>query len=427
MNVMVVGSGGREHAICDAFRRSDRVSRIVCAPGNPGIAQIADCIAIKPEQVLELADYAETNGIDLTFVGGETALSLGIVDEFASRGLRIIGPTQKAAQLESSKAFAKDFMARHSVPTADFEVCTSVADAIHSLQSGRFGDADEPVVVKADGLAAGKGVVVAPNKSEAIDAVQSLESLVGTEAAKKIVIEECLIGKEVSLLMFASGEEFVLMPPTRDHKRIGEGDTGPNTGGMGTVTDASLLSAAELDAVIGQIIAPTLRGCVVESLPFRGVLFLGLMMTATGAKLLEYNVRFGDPETQAILVRLDSDLAEICDAIADGTVGGLDVRWKGGSSACVVLAAEGYPAKPRIGDEIHGLAVAAELPNVSVFQAGTAESSRGRLMTGGGRVLGVTAVGPDLRGAIEKAYDAAQHISFAGMHYRRDIGADLIR
>jgi phosphoribosylamine--glycine ligase len=280
------------------------LSRLFCAPGNAGIASIAECVPLKADEINALADFAETNCIDLTFVGGETSLALGIVDEFERRGLKIVGPSQDAARLESSKAFAKDFMARRGLPTAIYKTSSSAEDAIEILDSGEFGGVNASVVVKADGLAAGKGVVVARDRAEAISAIRSMEDLVGSAAAAVIVLEECLVGSEVSLLAFCDGENFAVMPPTRDHKRIGEGDTGPNTGGMGTITDASLLSTIETNEIVEKIIKPTLAGCSVEGFPFRGILFLGLMMTAEGPKVLEYNVRFGDPETQSILVRL---------------------------------------------------------------------------------------------------------------------------
>lgn len=426
MNILVIGSGGREHAICRCFARSSGLGRLYCANGNAGIAQIADCVAILPHEVERLADFAESNQIGLTFVGGETSLAAGIVDEFDRRGLRIIGPTRAATQLESSKSFAKDFMARHGVPTAKFVTAHSPGFAILELESGDFGDPNTPVVVKADGLAAGKGVVVAANRAEAIAAINEMAALVGEAAAEKIVLEECLFGKEVSLLMFADGEDFALMPATRDHKRIGEGDTGPNTGGMGTITDASLLSAEDLQTVIDTIIRPTLHGCVREGFRFRGILFLGLMMTKTGPKLLEYNVRFGDPETQAILVRLESDLLSICDAMLLGgeraSLVFREIKWKPGSSACVVLAAANYPGKPKTGDRIHGLENAESVAGVEIFHAGTAVSVPPIIVTAGGRVVGVTATGDDLKAALETAYRAVAEISFDGMQFRRDIG-----
>jgi len=438
----VVGSGGREHAICDAFRRSRQVKRLFCANGNAGIASIAECVPIRPDDVHALADFAATNQIDLTFVGGEISLALGIVDEFERRGLRILGPKKEAAELESSKAFAKDFMARYEVPTAKYAVAHSAGFAQLMLESGDFGNESTPVVVKADGLAAGKGVVVARNRAEAIAACSDMESLVGSAAAQKIVLEECLVGREVSLLAFVDGEHFALMPAVRDHKRIGEGDTGPNTGGMGTVTDASLLSPEEMQAIVDTIIHPTIHGCVRDGFPFRGILFLGLMMTAAGPQVLEYNVRFGDPEAQAVLVRLNTDLVDICAAILAGRLNELDVQWQPGSSACVVLAAEGYPGKPRTGDVISGLEKAATHDAVKIFHSGTSfqNGERGTvndesnssntpltthvspLVTAGGRVLGVTATGNDLSSALDRAYKAVSEIGWPGMQFRRDIG-----
>ncbi len=344
---------------------------------------------------------------------------MGVVDEFERRGLRIIGPRGDAAQLEASKAFAKDFMARYGIPTAQYSTADSPRSAIDALENDRFGGPDSPVVVKADGLAAGKGVVVAKNQAEAIEAINGMGALVGDEAAAKIVLEECLFGREVSLLAFVAGEDHALMPPTRDHKRIGEGDTGPNTGGMGTITDASLLTAAQLTEIEETIIRPTLRGCVQENLRFCGILFLGLMMTDSGPKVLEYNIRFGDPETQAILVRLETDFLAICESMLDGTLGSLEINWRQGSSACIVLAAENYPAKPRTGDVIRGLAQVGN--DVSIFHAGTAIHN-GDTVTAGGRVLGVTATGATLDDALATAYSAAGKISWPGMQYRRDIG-----
>jgi phosphoribosylamine--glycine ligase len=431
MKVLVVGSGGREHAICASFSRSNKISKIYCANGNAGVSSVAECVPIKPDDISGLVDFASEESIDLTFVGGETSLALGIVDEFEARGLKIIGPNKSASQLEASKSFAKDFMFRHGVPTAGYFTANRTSEAIAELESGSFGDASQPVVVKADGLAAGKGVVVAKDRAEAIDAIREMEALVGSAAADKIVLEECLFGKEVSLIMFADGEDFALMPATRDHKRIGEADTGPNTGGMGTITDDSLLASQELEEIVETIVRPTLRGCIEEGFRFRGILFLGLMMAGEPEKrvpkLLEYNVRFGDPETQAILVRLETDLVDICQAMIAGNASQTfsSVRWRKGSSACIVLASQNYPAKPKTGDAIHGIEEAERVPNVKVFHAGTAFSDASQnsgIVTAGGRVLGVTATGPDLDTALATAYEAAAKISFEGMQCRRDIG-----
>lgn len=422
MNILVIGSGGREHAICHSFSKSSRASKIYCAPGNGGIEDVAECIPIKTDDIAALCEFASAKNVDLTFVGGETSLALGIVDEFQRRGLRIVGPSKAAARLEASKAFAKDFMAVHGIPTAKYVTAHSPGFAILELESGDFGDPAKPVVVKADGLAAGKGVVIAKDRAEAIDAINEMATLVGTAAADKIVLEECLVGREISLLMFCDGEHFSLMPPTRDHKRIGERDTGPNTGGMGTITDISLLSPDQTSEIIEKIIKPTLRGCAKEGIPFRGVLFIGLMMTADGPKVLEYNVRFGDPETQSILVRLESDLIDICDAILNGVLDTLEIKWRTGSSATVVLAAEGYPAKSRTGDVVHGLDEAAKFDDVTIFHAGTSRNASGEFLTDGGRVLGVTATGDNIAAALSTAYAAVSKISFDGIQYRKDIG-----
>ena len=419
MNILVVGSGGREHAICHAFARSSRVKKIFCADGNAGIAAIAECVPIKPEAIDELAAFAEQNAVDLTFVGGETPLALGIVDEFERRKLKALGASKAAARLEASKAFSKEFMSRHGVPTAKYYVAKSIGMAQFALVDGELGDKHAPVVVKADGLAAGKGVIVARNRDEALIGLNELEGITGKEAISKVVLEEFLRGREVSLLMFADGEDFALMPTTRDHKRIGEGDTGPNTGGMGTITDASLLTVKQTGEIIESIIKPTLKGCITEGFPFRGILFLGLMMTADGPKLLEYNVRFGDPETQSILVRLETDLMEICEAMLKGRLGEIDIRWSEGSSATVVLAAEGYPHAPRKGDAINGLD---DVNGVIVFHAGTARNDTGEFVTAGGRVLGVTAIGSNLDEALVTTYRELLKINWQGMQYRRDIG-----
>jgi phosphoribosylamine--glycine ligase len=424
MKVLVIGPGGREHALCWSFRRSPQVTDLFCADGNAGIAEIAQCVPIKPDDIHALAEFAAANSIDLTFVGGEVSLALGVVDEFQARGLNIIGPAKQAAQLESSKAFAKDFMSRHGVPTARYVTAHSAGFALLEIESGDFGGDDRPIVVKADGLASGKGVVVAGNRKEAEIAINELANIVGSAAVEKIVLEECLVGKEVSLLAFVNGEDYALMPAVRDHKRLGDGDAGPNTGGMGTITDDSILTKDQIIDIEEKILRPTLRGCVKEGMSFRGILFLGLMMTAAGPKLLEYNVRLGDPETQAILVRLETDLVEICAAMLGkgSRLSDMDIKWRPGSSACVVLASEGYPQKPRIGDAIDGVADATAVLNVQVFHAGTAREAGGHIVTGGGRVLGITATGNDLSSALESAYGAVSKISWPGMQYRKDIG-----
>ena len=423
MKILIVGSGGREHAICWALRHtsSDRLE-LFCAPGNAGIAQVAKCVAIKADDAESLASFVENSAVDLTVVGPEVPLAQGLVDVFARRGLQIVGPAQAAARLESSKAFAKDFMRRHSIPTSHYRVADSFAEAEEILKSGEFGDADGRVVIKADGLAAGKGVFVAANRQEAFESVDQLRrGAAGAEAARQIVIEETLTGPEVSVLLFSDGRDYRLMPAARDHKRIGENDTGPNTGGMGTITDAGVIDSSTLDRVAREIVEPTLAGCRDEGFPFRGILFVGLMLTPDGPQVLEYNVRFGDPETQSILVRLKTSLAQIFEAISSSRLGELEVDWSPEASACVVLAARGYPGKPETGAKIEGLERAAEHEQVSIFHAATAASGSDWL-TAGGRVLGVTATGAHLDLALERCYGAVGEIRWDGMQYRRDIG-----
>ena len=420
----MIGSGGREHALVWALKQtSQRPVELFCAPGNAGIAEIAECVAISATDGTALANFADNEEIDLTMVGPEGALAEGIVDEFERRGLRIVGPSKKAAQLETSKAFAKDFMQRYQIPTARYRVASSVDDALACLRNGAFGNESSPVVVKADGLAAGKGVVVARNRSAAEEAVRSIATL-GT-AAQTIILEEALFGREASVLLFSDGQDFRLMPPARDHKRIGDGDTGPNTGGMGSITDDSVIDDQTLKSVVAEIVEPTLRGARTEGMPFRGILFIGLMLTAEGPKVLEYNVRFGDPETQAILVRLQSDLTEIFEAIVDQRLGEVDVRWSNESSACVVLAARGYPATPETGARIHGLEQATQRTGVVVFHAATKCGPGQEWLTSGGRVLGVTATGQTLEAALTRCYDATANIHWDGMQYRHDIGGPL--
>jgi phosphoribosylamine---glycine ligase len=421
MRVLVIGSGGREHALVWALKQtSQQPLELFCAPGNAGIAEIAECVAISATDVAALADFAQRKQIDLTMVGPEAALAEGMVDEFERRGLRIVGPTKNAARLETSKAFAKDFLRRHEIPTARYCVASSVEDAIEQLRSGKFGEETSPVVVKADGLAAGKGVVVAQNRAEAEDAVRSIAAL--GFAAQTIILEEALFGREASVLLFSDGQDFRLMPAARDHKRIGDGDTGPNTGGMGAVTDTSVIDDQTLKEVVAEIVEPTLQGAREDGIPFRGILFVGLMLTPAGPKVLEYNVRFGDPETQAILIRLRSDLTEVFEAIVEQRLGHVDVEWSTEPSACVVLAARGYPAKPETGAHIDGLDRANRRDHVVVFHAATKRGPRGEWLTSGGRVLGVTATGKSLEAALSRCYDATADIGWDGMQYRRDIG-----
>ncbi|MFN2512301.1 MAG: phosphoribosylamine--glycine ligase [Pyrinomonadaceae bacterium] len=425
MKLLVLGSGGREHAILWSLTlTSDVALQLYCVPGNAGIAEFAACERISLTDHSALIELVRREAIDLTIVGPEAPLADGIVDQFEHNGLAIVGPSQAAARLESSKAFAKDFMARHNIPTAKYLVANSAGEAQEILLSGAFGPPASHVVVKADGLAAGKGVIVARSHAEAEDSVRRLMSgeQVEAEAARQVVIEEALFGSEVSLLLFADGQNYALMPPARDHKRIGENDTGPNTGGMGVVTGPTILEAQTLERVVREIVQPTLAGARAEGFPFRGVLFLGLMLTADGPKLLEYNVRMGDPETQAILLRLKTSLLDIFKAIPAGRLQDVKVEWTNDSSACVVLASQGYPAQYKVDVPIEGLDEVASLEYVKVFHAGTKRSEAGGLVTAGGRVLGVTATGESLDKALARCYNAVKQIKWEGMQYRRDIG-----
>lgn len=425
MRVLVIGSGGREHAIVWALKNSSqRNLDLFCVPGNAGISLLAQSIAMPVTDHEALIQLVESRGIDMTVVGPEAPLAQGIVDDFERKGLAIVGPTQAAARLESSKAFAKDFMARHSIPTASYRIAASISDALDLLQSGEFGSPESPCVIKADGLAAGKGVIVANSRTEAESAVRDLTSgkLIDRQAASRIILEQALRGTEASVLLFSDGQDYVLMPAARDHKRIGENDTGPNTGGMGAITDPAILDEKTLGRIRREIIEPTLTGARDEGFPFRGVLFIGLMLTDDGPKVLEYNVRFGDPETQAILVRLKTDLLSIFETIRAGSLRNIKVEWSEESSACVVLASRGYPGMSEVGVPIHGLDRFDLQNKVKIFHASTLRSDAGEFITAGGRVLGVTSAGRDLSEALSECYGAIDQINWNGMQFRRDIG-----
>jgi phosphoribosylamine---glycine ligase len=425
MKVLVIGGGGREHAILWALKRtSQEALTLYCAPGNAGISEIAECLPISPGAQDELIEFARETDIDLTIVGPEAPLAAGIVDAFASAGLRIVGPTSAASRLESSKAFAKDFMQRHRIPTANYLVTSSAGEALEALRSGKFGSADSAVVVKADGLAAGKGVVVARSRKEAEKAIIELTAgtLVAAEASKLILLEAALEGREVSVLLFADGHDYALMPPARDHKRIGENDIGPNTGGMGAITDESVVDQKTLERIVREVVEPTLKGAAAEGFPFHGILFVGLMLTEDGPKVLEYNVRFGDPETQAILIRLESDLLRIFEATIDGRLRDVDIQWSDQSSACVVLASAGYPGAYESGCLIEGLESLVPDDRLQIFHSGTSKSADNGLVTAGGRVLGITAAGATLKEALTRCYEAVSKISWPGIQFRRDIG-----
>ena len=417
MKVLVIGAGGREHALAWALRKSPRVTDVVCAPGNGGIAAVARCVPGSPRDLNDLLRVVNEESPDLTVVGPELPLSLGFADELQRRGLAVFGPTKAAAMLETSKAFAKRFMQRHKIPTANYAVCNTRQEAQESLHLFHL-----PVVIKADGLASGKGVLICQTKREAEDAIAGLFSgkLLGS-AETAVVIEECLTGEEVSFLVLSDGKHVAPLIPAQDHKRLGEGDTGPNTGGMGVYTTDSILDDKMRQWLVHHIAQPTIDGIAAEDAPFVGVLYCGLMMTARGPMVLEYNVRFGDPETQAILVRLESDLLDALEASVEGRLSETQLRWKPGASACVVAASNGYPGSYTSGHPISGLDEAAKVHGVEILHAGTSLVD-GRYLTSGGRVLGVTATADSLKSALDSAYEAMGKIHFEGMYFRRDIG-----
>jgi phosphoribosylamine--glycine ligase len=422
MKILVIGSGGREHALTWKLRESPLMEEIYCAPGNAGIAQEAECRRVDVSNPAEILALASEIKADLTVVGPEAPLVAGVVDEFQRAGRMIVGPTQAAAQLEGSKIFSKQFMARHSIPTAKFKVAESFDQAVKAL--GEFGC---PVVIKADGLAAGKGVVIAHTREEAektLDEFMRQRSL--GAAGERIVLEETLVGEEVSFIVLTDGHAILPLVPTQDHKAVFDDDQGPNTGGMGAYSEDSILDESLRAEIIREIVAPTLAGMAAEGTPYQGFLYCGLMLTAQGPKVLEYNVRMGDPEAQPIVMRLRSDLVELLMAMRENRLGALEAHWSPNPSVCVVLASKGYPGKPEVGKVIEGVSAAETLGGVKVFHAGT-KFQNFQLLSTGGRVLGVTATAEDLPSAIACAYAAVSKIDFEGMHYRRDIGAKGLR
>lgn len=420
MNILVIGSGGREHALCWKIKQSPRVKRLYCAPGNAGIASVAQCVPIPSDDIDALLAFALEKRIDLTIVGPEVPLVKGIVDLFAQKGLKIFGPSKAAAQLEGSKVFCKEFMHRRNIPTAIYKIFDNATHAYAFLDQAQF-----PLVVKADGVAAGKGVYVCSKLNEAKIAIDDImvKKIFGA-AGDKVVVEECLEGVEASVLAICDGKHFLVLPTARDHKRIFDDDLGPNTGGMGTFSPNPAVSAEMLNQIIARIIEPAVRGMYHEGAPFKGVLYAGIMLTKDGPKTLEYNVRFGDPETQCIIPRLNSDLVDILLASCDGTLQKLAVKWDAQHCVCVVVASGGYPGKYTNGYAISGLDLVKENDAV-VFHAGTTNEG-GFIVTNGGRVLGVTAKAPRLDTAINKAYEAIDKIDFEHMFFRRDIGRKLL-
>jgi len=416
MKVLVVGSGGREHALVWKIAQSKRVDKIFVAPGNAGMRDLAQLVDIKAANIIELADFAKEEGIDLTVVGAEQPLALGIVDEFSSRNLKIFGPTQKAAMIESSKSFAKELMRKNNIPTADFAVFTSSVEALSHLDRVRF-----PVVIKTDGLAAGKGVMICQDRNEAEDAIREimLESKFG-KAGERLLVEEYLEGTEMSFQVISDGRRVVPLVTAMDYKKIHEGDQGPNTGGMGAISPAPSCTKELFHTVMRSIIKPIIDAMRFENKEFKGVLYAGLMITRDGPKVLEFNARFGDPETQVVMMRLKSDLVDLLEASADEDLFDTVSEWDDRVSACVTLAAKGYPGKCETGKKIQGLERSRSV-GVEVFHAGT-ELRDGDYYTSGGRVLNVCATGADLKEAMGKIQDGISFIAFDNMVFRQDIG-----
>jgi phosphoribosylamine---glycine ligase len=419
MKVLIVGNGGREHALAWKIKQSPLVGELYCAPGNAGVTEIADCVPIDASNIVEVADFAQTVKADLTVVGPELPMVLGIGDEFVRRGLPIFCPSRGAAEIEGSKAFAREFMTRHGVPSPRYEVCASADEALAFVERAPFGF---PFVAKADGLAAGKGSVIVEDVAEAKAAVQQMmsEKRFGSAGAK-VVMEELLQGEEVSFLVLSDGARVVPLASVQDHKRALDGDQGPNTGGMGTVSPTTNLKLEQHKRIMQEIILPTIAGLAAEGRRFQGVLFAGLMMTESGPKVLEFNARFGDPETQVIMARMRSDLLPLLQQGAAGQLGETRIEWSKEPAVCVVLASRGYPGEPETGHVVRGLEKVRGWADVVVYHAATKRDGDA-VKTVGGRVLGVTALGANLDAAIARAYEAVACISFEGMFYRKDIG-----
>ena len=423
MRVLVAGAGGREHALAWRLSREPGVTALYCAPGNVGIAAVAELVPIDAADPAALLAFAERASVDLTIIGPELPLDRGVVDLFRAASRRVLGPPRAAAQLECSKAFAKGFMARHGIPTARYRVCDSAAEARAAIESGEFG---LPVVLKADGLAAGKGVVVAADRAEADAAIRAaMEDHQFGAAGARLVIEECLVGPEVSFFALCDGTRATPITSAQDHKRIFDGDQGPNTGGMGAFAPSPLMDVAMQATVMAEIVDPVLRGMRAEGTEYRGFLYAGLMMTCAGPKVIEFNVRFGDPEAQAVMPLIDGELLPLLAAAADGDLGNRRVTLKSGVSVGVVLASAGYPATSTSGVAIGGLYPASQIPGVTIFHSGTAMGDK-RIVTAGGRVLTVVGTGASYQDAIDRAYQGVSAIKFDGMQYRRDIGQRAI-
>jgi len=422
LRILVVGSGGREHALVWKLAQSPRAAKIYCAPGNAGIAQHAECVPISVLDVTALADFAAEQKIDLTVVGPEAPLAAGVVDVFKERGLRVFGPERKAAVLESSKVWSKGFFARHDLPTGFFASFDVADDAIAYLDTQTY-----PVAVKADGLAAGKGVTIAQTREQAVEAItDSLVRGAFGESGHRVVIEEFLEGPEVSMMAISDGTHLYALPASQDHKRIFDNDEGPNTGGMGCYSPVPIFPEEMYQNTLENILKPTIAAMATEERPFVGCLYAGLVLTSEGPKLLEYNCRFGDPEAQVVLPRLDADLVELLDAAVDGRLPDLVAAASTGAAVCVAMASGGYPGEYETGKLIDGLEKLAGRDDVVVFHAATKQTDEG-LVTSGGRVLGVTGLGESLPKALETAYAAVGEIQFEGAHWRRDIGGRAVK
>lgn len=421
MKVLVVGGGGREHALVWALSRSPAIGTLRCSPGNAGVAERAECVPIRAEDVDALANHALDERYDLVVVGPEAPLVSGLADRLREEGLLVFGPSAAAAQIEGSKVFAKEFMKRHGIPTASFRVFDSVHAARLHLESASF-----PLVLKADGLAAGKGVIIVEDRETALSVAEGMLSGHSFgEAGRRIVVEERLVGREASFFVLSDGERFVELATCQDYKRVGNGDRGPNTGGMGCYSPSVYMDSASRRAIIDRVVEPTVSGLAKDGLPYRGVLYVGLMLTVDGPKVLEYNARFGDPETQVLVPRLDGDWLPLLRGCAAGDLGALEPRWRPERAVCVVMASGGYPGSYGKGASIRGLD-AAEGDDVVVFHAGTARRDD-EWVTAGGRVLGVTALGASLDGARRRAYDVVDRIRWEGEHHRTDIAADALQ
>ena len=422
MRILVVGGGGREHTLVWKLASSPLVDKLFAAPGNAGMAELAECVDIKVEDLTRLADFAQKNSVDLTVVGPELPLTLGIVDEFEKRNLKILGPTKLAAEIEGSKVFAKEFMKKYHIPTASFKIFDNPEEASNFVRSS-----DLPLVIKADGLAAGKGAVIVESTSSALSTIKKImvDKIFG-EAGSRIVVEDFLEGEEVTVLAFTDGETIFPMSSSQDHKKIFEGNRGPNTGGMGAYAPTTMVEDRMMWRIHNEILEPAVNGLKREGKTFKGILYAGLMITDIGPKVMEFNCRFGDPETQVILPLLKSDLAEIFLSIVDGELSLQEVEWNDNFAVCVVLASAGYPGKYEKDKEIRGLNRAKQTEDVLIFHAGT-KKQKGGIFTNGGRVLGVTATDKSMEKAIQKAYSAVDKIEFEGMQYRKDIGNRAIR